>query len=369
MSDAGTVLKSPLHSAHEKLNARLVEFAGWCMPVFYKSIIEEHHAVRKAAGLFDISHMGEFRAKGPGATAWLNTLFTNDTRKLKPGGGQYTLMLKEDGGVIDDLIIYLLEPDHFYLVVNASMIAPDLEWLMTHKPEGITLTNESDETAAVALQGPVALDIFKEAFPQVATIPMRNQIVTFTYEGQSAYAARTGYTGEDGLEIFVPVALGIQLWEHILTVGKNRGILPIGLGARDTLRLEACLPLNGHDLGPKIMPLHAGLEKFVCFTKPEKFIGQYQLEMERGHGLRYHSVALIMTAGGPPPREHYEVFYMGKRVGEVTSGTLSPTLQKGIGMALIEHDDACAPGTNIEISIRGKNYPAVIQPKPLYKRP
>lgn len=368
MSDAGTVLKSPLHSAHEKLNARLVEFAGWCMPVFYKSIIEEHHAVRKAAGLFDISHMGEFRVKGPGAAAWLNTLFTNDTRKLKPGGGQYTLMLREeDGGVIDDLIIYLLEPDHFYLVVNASMIGPDFEWLNAHKPEGITLTNESDETAAVALQGPVSVEIFKEAFPQATTIPTRNQIVNFTYEGQLAYAARTGYTGEDGLEIFVPVALGIHLWEHILKVGKDRGILPIGLGARDTLRLEACLPLNGHDLGPEITPLQAGLEKFVSFTKTESFIGKSSLEKEKTH-LRRRSVAFTLTAGGPPPREHYEVLHDGKKIGEVSSGTQSPTLQKGIGMALVD-PAVTAPGTNIEINVRGKNYPAVIQPKPLYKRP
>lgn len=367
MSDAGTVLKSPLHSAHEKLKARLVEFAGWCMPVFYKSIMEEHHAVRKIAGLFDISHMGEFRVKGSGATAWLNTLFTNDTRKLKPGGGQYTLMLKEDGCVIDDLIIYLIEPEHFYLVVNASMIAPDFKWLSERKPPGIELTNESSETAAVALQGPIAIELFKEAFPQATTVPTRNQIVAFEYEGRNAYAARTGYTGEDGLEIFVPVEYGIQLWEHILALGKNRGVLPVGLGARDTLRLEACLPLNGHDLGPQITPIQAGLERFVSFTKAESFIGEEALEKEKAN-LERRSVAFTLTEGGPPPREHYEVFHEGRKVGEVSSGTLSPTLQKGIGMALID-PSVSAPGTYIQINVRGKHYPAVIEPKPLYKRP
>jgi aminomethyltransferase len=361
MSSSLAERQTPLYQAHLKCGGKIVPFAGWQMPVQYQGggIIAEHHAVRESAGLFDISHMGEFRVTGKGAGAWLNGILTNDVRKLSTGKGQYTLMLNDEGGVLDDLILYQLAEDEFYLVVNASKIEEDWDWLNNRAGNGITLENLSDETAAVALQGPraeaVALKIFKNA-----KLPKRNQIQTLDWSGETILIARTGYTGEDGFEIFVPARKAENLWDEIFNQPE---CIPAGLGARDTLRLEACLPLNGQDLSPIITPLEAGLGKFVSFEKDERFPGRQAIENKPPERK---SVAFVMAVPSPPPRSHYPVFSGGNLIGEVTSGTQSPTLEKGIGMALVKRQDTYLKP---EVEIRGKRFPILIQPKPLYKRP
>jgi aminomethyltransferase len=357
--------QTALYPAHIKWGARIVDFAGWQMPVQYKSILEEHHAVRKAAGLFDISHMGEFWLRGKGSGEWLNQMFTNDVGKLQSGAGQYTLMLNDQGGVIDDLILYQIDEDLFFMVVNASKIEEDFDWMVKHLPARLNLENKSDATGAVALQGPVSEKILKQSFSNI-NIPKRNQIVKTAWEGFEIWVARTGYTGEDGFEIFFPAEKSEKVWEHILLIGKEDGCVPVGLGARDTLRLEACLPLNGNDLAATITPLEAGLGKFVALTKSAVYPGKKVLEQTSAQVPKRVSVAFI-TENGPPPRAHYQVFSNEKHIGEVTSGTLSPTLGKGIGMALVEREFSQV-GTTVQIDIRGKKISAQIQPKPLYKK-
>lgn len=340
----------------------MVDFAGWEMPVQYTSILEEHHAVRKAAGLFDISHMGEFFVSGAQAVSWLNSLLTNDAQKIAVGSSQYTLMLNEQGGVIDDLILYRLGKEEFLLVINAAKIDEDWAWLNSKILSGIILENKSDKIAALALQGPLAEKILRSFFGQETSLPPHAQIITLPRHGSEIRVARTGYTGEDGFELFLPAAIARNFWAQILETGKPFGCLPAGLGARDTLRLEACLPLNGNDLSPTITPLEAGLSKFVSFTKAENFPGRSCLENKPP---ARKSVAFVMKESGAPPRSHYAVFSDNEKIGEVTSGSFSPTLQKGIGLALITRGHTLP---EFEVEIRGKRASAIIQPKPLYKR-
>lgn len=260
--------RSPLEAAHQALGARLVPFAGWNMPVQYSSIIDEHHAVRAKAGVFDISHMGQFLVSGPAAETWLNRMLTNNISKLAPGQGQYTILLNENGGVIDDLIAYRTGKDEYFLVVNASMIEEDFFWLASHQDENATLRNESDLWAGLAIQGPLAAEVFAKACPG-ETLPVRNGIAT---TASGAIVCRTGYTGEDGFEFFCPAADGITWWEKFLSAGA----LPCGLGARDTLRLEMGYPLNGSDLSPERTPIEAGLG-FFCDLEKDGFIGRETL--------------------------------------------------------------------------------------------
>lgn len=356
--------RTPLYETHLAHGAKMVEFAGWEMPVQYRSIIEEHRAVRQAAGLFDISHMGEFFVKGAQAAAWLNTLLTNDTSKLQHGGSQYTLLLNEKGGVIDDLFLYKLSDEIFFLVVNASKIDEDFSWLQSKLAVGATLENVSEKMAALALQGPSAEKIIKNVFQKDFSTHSRNQIAEIIWQSEKILVSRTGYTGEDGFELFFNAKKAAALWEEILKIGKSYGCEPVGLGARDTLRLEACLPLNGHDLSEDITPLEAGLKKFVSFEKKENFIGRIALENSKPKRI---SVAFMMQELGPPPRQHYAVYNDEEKIGEVTSGGVSPTLQKNIGMALVDCK-AAASGSNIFIEVRGRKFSAAICPKPLYKR-
>ncbi|MFH1066490.1 MAG: glycine cleavage system aminomethyltransferase GcvT [bacterium] len=354
--------RTVLYETHVTAGARMVDFAGWEMPVQYTSILAEHHAVRKAAGLFDISHMGEFFVSGAQAVSWLNGLLTNDARKIPVGGSQYTLMLNEQGGVIDDLILYRLEEEGFLLVVNASRIDEDWAWLNSKKTSGVLLENRSHETAALALQGPLSEKILRIVFGQETNLPTHAQITSLSWRGEKILVARTGYTGEDGFEFFLPASIVRDFWAQLLEIGKPFGCLPCGLGARDTLRLEACLPLNGNDLSPSITPLEAGLSKFVSLTKPENFPGRSAMENKTP---ARKSVAFVLKETGAPPRSHYAVFSGDNKIGDVTSGGFSPTLQKGVGLALIERGHA-AP--EFEIEIRGQRAPALMQPKPLYKR-
>ncbi|MBA3960507.1 MAG: glycine cleavage system aminomethyltransferase GcvT [Chthoniobacterales bacterium] len=364
MSDAEQK-KTPLYEEHVKLGAKIIPFGGWVMPVQYTSIKEEHLAVRNAVGVFDISHMGELVASGPQAGEWLNTMLTNNITKLAVGSGQYTFLLNDDAGIIDDLIVYRIEEEKFLLVVNASRIEEDFAWMEEHLALDVRLQNESDRYAGLAIQGPRIGELFAALFG-ATEMPARNQIVQFSLDGTKLWVARTGYTGEDGIEVFFAAEDAAQVWNAVLERGQSLGIRACGLGARDTLRLEMCYPLNGSDLSPKHNPLEAGLGFFVDLTKSE-FTGCAKLKLVKEEGLMRRLAAFKMTGQGPPPRPHYRVFRNGADAGEVTSGTLSPSLGYGIGMAYLDCPIA-RPGEEIEIEIRGQKFPATIEKKPLLKK-
>ena len=372
MSDPTVPLKqTALFAAHQKLGARLVDFGGWNMPVQYSSILEEHKAVREAAGVFDISHMGEFCIDSPHAKAFLNGLLTNDVAKLAVGQGQYTLMLNEEAGVIDDLIIYHLTDAQYFLVVNASMIDEDRTWI-EHKLRGeggagIFFSDRSGMYSAVALQGPKAFEIARAFLGAGWPEPKRNEITKYSWNCQEILTARTGYTGEDGLELFFANEIAETFFLALLEAGKPFGLKPCGLGARDTLRLEACLPLNGNDLSSKRTPLEAGLGFFVSLTKEANFPGKDVLLKQKEHGLNEKLVAFRLKEKGPPPRPHYRLFLGAEDVGEVTSGAPSPTLGAGIGLAYVEVEQA-EPGTALEMEVRGNRVPVEVVKKPFYKR-
>ena len=369
MNDTGSLKKTALFGAHEKLGGRMVEFGGWQMPVQYGGIVEEHKAVREAAGVFDISHMGEFFVGGPFAKSFLNGLLTNDVGKLAVGQGQYTLMLNETGGVIDDLIIYRLHETEFFLVVNASKIDEDREWIKKNVPKGedLSFSDRSDVTSAVALQGPKALEIARAFFGPSWPEPKRNEITSFSWNCQPVLAARTGYTGEDGVELFFANEIAEGFFAALLEAGKPFGLKPAGLGARDTLRLEACLPLNGNDLSSTRTPLEAGLAFFVSLTKEAVFPGKDILAKQKQQGIDEKLVAFRLTDKGPPPRPHYRLFAGGEQVGEVTSGAPSPTLGYGVGLAYVKVGHA-EPGTKLELEVRGARVPVEVVKKPFYKR-
>jgi len=351
--------KTALYEEHVRLGAKMVPFAGWLMPVQYTSIVEEHQAVRKNVGMFDISHMGQFIVGGKEARSWLNTMLTNNVEKLEVGQGQYTFLLNDTAGIIDDLIAYRIGDAEFLLVVNASCTDADFDWLDQHRPENVRLGDRSAHFGGVAIQGPRIGELF-------VNLPARNHIVEVEIDGMPVSMARTGYTGEDGVEVFFGGSDAVQFWNTVLEKGKDLGIKPCGLGSRDTLRLEMCYPLNGSDLSPERNPIEAGLGFFVDLTKPQ-FIGRDVLVKTKESGPHEKLVPFKMKDKGPPPRPHYSVFGNGDRIGEVTSGTLSPSLNWGVGMAYVSAPHTKI-GTQIDIEIRGQKFPATIEKKPLYKK-
>lgn len=354
-----TVLHSPLEAAHLALGAKLIPFGGWAMPVQYSSILTEHAAVREKAGVFDISHMGQVFVTGENHIAWLDRLLTNNISKLAPGEGQYTMMLNETGGVIDDLIAYRITETETLLVINASMIQEDVAWMEKHLEPGVELRNESDEWAGLAIQGPDAVAIFAKLFPD-EELPPRNGIVELP---SGAIVCRTGYTGEDGYEFFCPADLGSERFEAFIEAGAT----PCGLGARDTLRLEMCYPLNGNDLSPRHSPIEAGLGFFCDLTKPD-FIGRETLVAQKENGPEVKLTAIEVTEKGPPPRPHYAVLSAaGETLGELTSGVLSPSLGKGIAMAYLPAAYT-KPGTQLLIDVRGRQFKAVTVKKPFLRK-
>jgi aminomethyltransferase len=382
--------KTPLYDEHVQLCAKMVPFAGWLMPLQYTSIGGEHQAVRNNVGIFDISHMGQFivaatpssqKVGGEGAAAtWLNTMLTNNVNKLEVGVGQYTFLLNERGGVIDDLIIYRIGEQKFLLVVNAARTEEDFAWLQNHLKVGhasglpdrkrdacATIKNRSTEFGGVAIQGPRIAELFHALFGANTDLPPRNSISDLPFDGTTVSVARTGYTGEDGIEVFFRAADAVKFWSAALEQGKPLGIKPCGLGARDTLRLEMCYPLNGSDLSPERNPIEAGLGFFVDLTKPN-FIGRDVLLNTKDTGPREKLVPFRMKEKGPPPRPHYAVFRNAERIGEVTSGTLSPSLNWGIGMAYVSSAHAKV-GAEIQIEIRGQKFTATVEKKPFYRRP
>lgn len=365
MSDA-VQKKTPLYDEHVRLGAKMIPFGDWIMPVQYSGIMDEHQAVRKNVGVFDISHMGQLTATGPNAGAWLNEMLTNNIDKLDIGFGQYTFLLNDRGGIIDDLIVYRTGPEEFLLVVNASRTDEDFSWLQKHLEDKAELRNRSADRGGLAIQGPRVIELLQALVGKEVGLPARNQIKDFDYEGIKLSIARTGYTGEDGVEVFFPAEAAAKVWTDVLTKGKELGIRPCGLGARDTLRLEMCYPLNGSDLSPEHNPIEAGLGFFVDLKKT-KFIGRDVLAQARESGTANRLVPFRMKSKGPPPRPHYSVWCGGEQVGEVTSGTLSPSLNEGIGMAYVASAHA-KTGSELEIEIRGQRLPAVIEKKPFYKK-
>lgn len=360
MSDDTTAPKSsPLASEHEKLGARFAPFAGWNMPIQYAGILPEHRAVRESVGVFDISHMGQFFVEGGGAASWLNGLLTNDVSTLAIGEGQYTLMLNERGGVIDDLILYRLAEERFLMVVNAAKIPEDRDWLESRIADEISFADASPLYGGLAIQGPDSVASWEKMRGDLPSLPPRNGIVEASPGG--VILCRTGYTGEDGFELFAPVE-AIAAW---FRAALDAGATPCGLGARDTLRLEKCYPLNGSDLDPDHTPLEAGLGFFCKLEKPDGFVGRDILMAQKDAGPPTRLAALRLVEKGPPPRHGYLVFLPGaeKAVGELSSGSLSPCLGIGIGMAYLPASSAKI-GTQLELEIRGRRFRAEVIRKP-----
>ncbi len=372
--------RTPLFAAHQKLGGRLIEFGGWEMPVQYSSITDEHLCVRRAAGIFDICHMGEAFVSGAGAENFLNATLTNDLRKLSVGQGHYTLMCNERGGVIDDLYAYRLAPDEFLLIINASRIDADVAWLQERlsgfaQRDSVKFENASERMGAVAVQGPRVVEFINQVFPgpsQAGTLVAqvsdlkKNQIGVWPFAGKVALVARTGYTGEDGFEIVAPAAIIEEVWTKTLALGHVGCLQPCGLGARDTLRTEVCYPLYGHELDENTTPIEAGVGFFVALDKGE-FVGRSVLAEQKAKGVSKKCVAFKMTDKSAPPRPHYPIWANGQQVGDVVSGTQSPSLNNGIGMGYVPPAFAEA-GTKLEIEIRGRRFAAEVVKKPIFRK-
>lgn len=372
--------RTPLFETHRALGGKLIEFGGWEMPVQYTSIVDEHLAVRNAAGIFDISHMGEVSLNGPGAVAFLNQVLTNDLRKLAPGQGQYTLMCNTRGGVIDDLYAYRLADEEYLLIINASRIDVDVRWLQdqlsAYSQRGdVRLEDVSGRTGAVAVQGPKVAEFINDCFGSRSpgtrlTDLKKNQVTKAGFEGHDAWVSRTGYTGEDGFEVVADADLIVELWTRILETGTSSGLKPAGLGARDTLRTEVCYPLYGHELDENTTPMEAGLGFFVSLDKPD-FIGRAVLAEQKAKGVNKRLIAFRMTDRSAPPRPHYSIWSSQaspQKIGEVVSGTQSPSLNAGIGLGYVPVEFAKTQ-TPIEIEIRGKRAGAVVVQKPIFRKP
>jgi aminomethyltransferase len=347
------------------VGARLVDFAGWDMPVQYRGIIEEHTAVRTRAGLFDVSHMGEVEVRGSGALDACQYATANDVRRLADGQAQYSLLLQPDGGIVDDVIIHRHAADRFFFCVNASNREQDVAYLREHI-RGAEVVDRSDATALLALQGPRATAILARVTDVALGRVPRFAFADGRVAGRGALVAHTGYTGEDGWELYCASEDARALWDALLEAGAADGLQPAGLGARDTLRLEAALPLYGHELGPDTTPFEARLGWVVRMDKGE-FVGRAGLAAHLQRGPRRLLVGVALTTPGVP-RAGYRVLRDGVAVGELTSGTKSPTLGKGIALGYVE-PAASRVGTALAIEIRGRAIPAEVVSLPFYRRP
>jgi aminomethyltransferase len=358
------VRRTPLNAAHRRLGARMVEFAGWEMPVYYAGILEEHRAVRERAGLFDVSHMGEVELRGPRALAACQRIVTNDVAKLATGGAQYAVMCLPSGGIVDDVIYYRLADERVLFCVNASNQQKDYVWIRDNVP-GVEVVDRSADFAQLALQGPRAERILQPltAIDLRAMTPFH--VVENAVGGVPALVSRTGYTGEDGFELYVAPQFAETLWDRLLAAGSGEGLIPAGLGARDTLRLEKGLMLYGNDIDEDATPLESGLGWVVKLDKGE-FIGREALVKQKAEGIRRKLVGLTTADGAPPPRHGYAVVRDGRRVGVVTSGTRSPTLGRGIALARVDATSADI-GTRLEVEIRSRHHPAEVVPLPFVR--
>ncbi|MGV3502458.1 MAG: glycine cleavage system aminomethyltransferase GcvT [Adhaeribacter sp.] len=356
--------KVALNEVHESLGAKMVPFAGFHMPVRYASDLEEHHTVRKAVGIFDVSHMGEFLVQGPGALDLIQRVCSNDAAKLSDGKVQYSCLPNQDGGIVDDLLVYRLAEEDYMLVVNASNIEKDWDWISQYNTAGVKLQDISNDTALFAVQGPLAIATLQP----LTTLDLGAMPYYSFAKGEFAGVAdvivsATGYTGSGGFEIYVPNARARQVWDQIMAAGQAHGIKPIGLGARDTLRLEMGFCLYGNDITDTTSPLEAGLGWITKFNK--KFTNSESLQRQQQEGVARKLVGFEMLEQGIP-RSHYEILdAAGEMIGEVTSGTQSPSLGKGVGLGYVRTEHS-KPGSELFIKIRNKLLPARVVKLPFY---
>ena len=357
--------RTPFFSIHQTLGAKIVPFGGYEMPVQYAGIIEEHKSVRNGVGVFDVSHMGEFFAKGSNAISFLQKITINDVSKLEPGRAQYSAMCYENGGIVDDLLIYMLAEHSYMIVVNAANIDKDWEWMKSHCPGDVSFENKSDETALLAIQGPKSLaTLQKLTTADLSTIPYYH-FVRGMLAGVEMIISRTGYTGELGFEIYFDVKHGEKIWNEIFGAGRDYSIAPIGLGARDTLRLEMGYCLYGNDIDQTTHPLEAGLGWITKLNKGD-FIGKPVLEKSKAEGLKRKLVGILLSEKAVP-RHGYQIVAGGSNSGTITSGTFSPSLEKGIAMGYVHsaHSDV---GSKLQIDVRGKLIDAAVVPLPFLKK-
>jgi len=356
--------KTPLYPIHEKLGAKLIDFHGWVMPIQYEGIFKEHQAVRERVGLFDISHMGEFLVTGKDALPFLQKIMTNDLAKAKNGQCVYSPMCHPNGGIVDDTVSYKMADDNFMIVVNASNIEKDFKWLEENKSGDVTIENVSDQTVLLALQGPKSEEIFKNLFEVELNSIEYYHFKQCELDGVALTISRTGYTGEKGVELFCQAENAVWLWETLLQAGKEFGIAPIGLGARDTLRLEVKFALYGNDISDETNPLEAGLGWTVSFDKGD-FIGREALLALKEKGLSRKLVCFQLDDPGVA-RHGFEVWNDTHQIGEVTSGTVSPVLGKSIGLAYVESAYAKV-GSPIQIEVRQRKLKATVVKPPFVK--
>jgi aminomethyltransferase len=359
--------KTPLNEAHRSLGGKMVDFGGWDMPVQYEAgVIAEHMATRERAGLFDVSHMGEIWVEGEDAIPFVNRITTNDVTKLVDGQAHYSALTNERGGVVDDLLVYRFDVDKLLLVVNASTTEKDWAWITSHKgDENVTLTNASADYCQIAVQGPRALEIAQK-FTDVNLADIKYYHFTVDkFDSTDAIISRTGYTGEDGFEIYANKDEAVRLWNDLLEAGAEFGILPAGLAARNTLRLESAMSLYGNELSDDISPLEAGLG-WICKLSKGEFIGREPMAKLKEEGLKKKLVGFEMIDKGIA-RDHFDVYVGEEKVGYVTSGSPAPFLKKNIGLAFVPTEFA-KPGQEITIDVRGKKLAARVVPTPFYKR-
>jgi len=357
--------RTPLNEAHRKLGARMVDFVGWDMPVQYSSVIGEHEAVRTAVGLFDVSHMGEVEFSGPGALETVNALISNDLARISDGQAVYAGLLDEQGTFVDDIVAYRFSPERIFICVNSSNREKDFAWMKAHA-KGVKPVDRGDDFAQIAVQGPKAAGLI-----QRLTKTDTSRIGTYRFaEGQVAgvkcIISRTGYTGEDGFELYCAPDDAVKLWDALLTEGQQDGVKPCGLGSRDSLRTEMKFALYGNDIDDKHTALEAGLGWIVKLDKPT-FIGKDALVAQKAAGVKRRLVGFEVTGSGIP-RHGYAIHKDGKPVGEVTSGTLGPSVKKPIGIGYVPAELA-AEGSTFDVDIRGRPVPAVVVKTPFYKKP
>ncbi|MCK4417346.1 MAG: glycine cleavage system aminomethyltransferase GcvT [Candidatus Latescibacteria bacterium] len=353
-----------LHQIHLNLGARMIQFAGWQMPLQYTSIPEEHRSVRESAGLFDLSHMGEIRLQGKGAFHLVQRLVTNDLAHLNPGEVLYTPMCNSQGGIIDDLLVYRTDQEEFLLVVNAANTEKDYAWIEKQSRGEAKVENLTDEFSLIALQGPKAEEILTELTDVSLSQLLYYHFTQAKVKGVNALLSRTGYTGEDGFELYLASQEAPKLWNALLQTGKPYGLKPTGLGARDTLRLEMGYRLHGNDIDETTSPFEAALDWTVKLSKGD-FIGREALEKQKKEGISRKLIGFQMETR-IAPRKGYALLVKKLKIGEVTSGSFSPTLQKGIGLGYVDLQHT-SPGSSISVGIRDKNYPARIVSLPFYE--
>ncbi|MDY0234903.1 MAG: glycine cleavage system aminomethyltransferase GcvT [Gudongella sp.] len=360
--------KTPLYDEHVKLGGDVVDYAGWFLPVQYEGLVPEHEAVRNAVGLFDVSHMGEITVKGKDALAYVNSLMTNDIASIVDNQIIYTFMCNESGGAVDDLLVYRYAQDFFYLVVNAGNIDKDWKWIQDHKKDfEVELENISDEVGEVAIQGPLAEKTLQKLTDfDLSSIKFFHLNRNVDIAGVNCMVSRTGYTGEDGFEVYSDNEGIVKVWNAILEAGKEEGIKPTGLGCRDTLRFEASLPLYGHEMDYVITPLEAGFKYFVKLDKESDFIGKEALNKQWNEGLKRKLAGIELIDRGIA-REGYEVYKDGEKIGHITTGYKSPTLGKVIGNALIKIEFT-ELGTEVDVKIRNKFAKAKVISKKFLKK-